>query len=171
MTSLPIKSQIGNQAEEANQLDMVQKLRSHIDDRHVFDGLCNMAVSPVGAKVREAILTVLQPAADSAGRWFVRVAGLSDNKLRRRLALVNLSLMECTLPEAREVVLQGLADSDQDIQHAAVLSAGLFNDREFLAAVDLFLDRNRFVLVGTSVHYTTFKADRRSDHAKEPQSV
>lgn len=161
MNRHPITNPIGHRCEEAKQLHMVHKLQSHVNDRNVLEGLCALAVSPVRAKVREAILMILQPVADSANQWFVRTAGLSDSTLRRRLALVNLSLMECTAPEARQVVLKGLADPDQGIQHAAALSAGLFNDREFLAAVDLFLERNRFILSIADDHHIALQASHR----------
>jgi len=171
MNRYSIMSNNGCRSEEAKQLRMVHELQPHVNNRQVLEGLCAMAVSPVRAKVREAILMILQPVAESANQWFARAARLSDNRLRRRLALVNLSLMECTVPEARQVVLQGLADPDHEIQRAAALSAGLFNDREFLAAVDLFLERNRFSIAMTDLPCTTFQTSQRSDYEKEPYNV
>ncbi len=160
MNTHHLANQLGNLSDESLQIHAVEKVKTDIHDDRVLDMLCTMAVSPVHARVRETILKVLQPVADKANQWFVRAAIQSSNKNRRQLALLNLSLLECRLPEARAVVLQGLTDPDRNIQHAAALSAGYFEDPEFLDEVVRFLERNRFIIACTGLQRTIFHASR-----------
>lgn len=150
--------QLKDSSNEATQINAVQELKSVLEKDCVLETLCRTAVGPVGAKVREAILAALQPTAEKANGWFVAAARDARHAARRRLALLNLSLMECRSAESREVILQGLKDPDEAIQHAAALCAGFFDDTQFLTEVERFLERNRFVLACAGVQRMIFRA-------------
>jgi len=161
-----VVEQLKDSTNEAVQIDAVNRLRDHLDVDYIFKVLCITSVTMISAKVREAILAALCTNADQANDWFVRAARNTNNPTSRRLALLNLSLLESRSAEARAVVLQGLKDPDPNIQHAAALCAGLFDDVAFLKEVGRFLERNRFAIACTGFQRAMFKPPSRRPSSK-----
>lgn len=153
--------QLRSDADEASQINAVAQLRSAIEDDQVFTALCDAAVETPHARVREQIIAALQLRLAEAGDRFARAAGAKNSSMRRRRALVSLSLLGCRSARTRAAAMQGLDDSDHHVQYAAALSIGLFDDARFMAAAARFLERNRFVLACAGGHRMLFKAARR----------
>ncbi len=111
----------------------------------VLDALCQNAVETKDYEFREALLDILKNNAEEVHKRFIDYAVHSPDPIQRRWALVNLSLMECGT--AREAVLSGLRDPNTEVRIAAAMNAGLYDDREVLAALEHFFATNRFACV------------------------
>jgi len=168
-------AELNDQEDEAGQLAAVEALGTMAADDQVVEALCTAAVSSAAAKVRERILDALHERPQAAARLFVRAARKENEPGRRRLALVNLSLMGCDTPDAREVALQGLQDPYPDIQYAAALSAGYFDDPPFLGALARYLEANRYAVACAGIQRQIFRqgAARQTagKHGDAPQPV
>lgn len=62
-----------------------------------------------------------------------------------KLALINLSLMECR--NAKKAVMQGLNDPHGSVRIAAAFNTGLYCDSDVVNSLELFFERNRSFLV------------------------
>ncbi len=131
-------------------------------DSRVLDSLCKNAVETKDYEFRETLLDILKNNAEEAHKRFIDYAVHSPDPIQRRWALVNLSLMECRT--AKEAVLNGLWDPDQEVRMAAAMNAGLYDDREVLAALEHFFATNRFACVRNFARLIVrqFRQNRRS---------
>jgi hypothetical protein len=66
---------------------------------------------------------------------------------KHRWALVNLALLNWGTDAVRKLVLDGLYHPGKNIQEAAALSIGLFDDPDFLRAASDFMERDRLLYV------------------------
>jgi hypothetical protein len=121
------------------------RIRQIASDSSVLSSLCKAAIETKHHDVREALIEILKNNAEEACKGFSDYAIQSPNANRRRWALVSLSLMECRT--AKEAVLHGLQDSERKVRVAAAMNAGLYDDKEVLAALEHFFTTNRFACV------------------------
>lgn len=129
------------------QLASVDKLFLHAGNRLVFNSLCATALGTRNIKVRSRIITLMKPHAERACRRFAQIAANPATTREHRLALVNLNLLKCPSARAHAVIHHGLNHPDFEIQKAAFMSTGLFDDPILLREVERFMERNRFLLV------------------------
>jgi hypothetical protein len=116
-----------------------------IRDAKVLDTLCREAIETDSHRFREALIKILKSNPDEANRRFSEIAICAKDPTHRRWALINLSLMECD--DAKEAVIQGLRDTHRSVRFAAAFNAGLYTDSDVVNALELFFERNRFLLV------------------------
>lgn len=121
---------------------MVRKLGAHIDEIDVIRTLCMVSVRTDSHKLRSSIIAMLKNRSGMANQYFSYIAIYAKRSEIRKWALVNLSLMECR--DAQIAVTQGLQDRSRDVQQAAALNIGLYQDSDFVREVERFFERNRF---------------------------
>lgn len=132
-------------SEDHLKLSAIRRLGPHINDAKVLDALCHEAIDTVSPCVRDELIRTLKGNRGEAIRRFSRSAICAKNPTHRRWALINLSLMECD--DAKEAVIQGLRDPHRSVRFAAAFNASLYYDSEVVNALELFFERNRFLLV------------------------
>lgn len=132
-------------SEDHLKINAICQLVSYIDDSKVLDALCCEAIETDSHRIREALIKTLKGNQEEANRRFSRIAICAKNPTHRRWALINLSLMECCY--AKEAVMQGLRDTHRSVRFAAAFNAGLYYDSDVVNALELFFERNRFLLV------------------------
>jgi anti-anti-sigma factor len=132
-------------SEDHLKIDAIRRLGTYINDSRVLDVLCREAVETDRRHVRDASIRTLKGNSEEANRRFSRIAICAKNPTHRRWALITLSLMECCY--AKEAVMQGLRDTHRSVRFAAAFNAGLYYDSDVVNALELFFERNRFLLV------------------------
>jgi len=132
-------------SEDHLKINAIRQLDPNINDAKVLDALCREAIETDIHRVRDALIRTLKGNQDEANRRFSQIAICAKDPTHRRWALINLSLMECQ--DAKEAVMQGLRDTHRSVRFAAAFNAGLYYDSDVVNALELFFERNRFLLV------------------------
>jgi len=145
MEKLELIKLLNEVSEDHLKVDAIRRLGLYINDAKVLDALCREAIKTDSHRVREALIKTLKGNQEEANRHFSRIAICAKNPSHRRWALINLSLMECCY--AKEAVMQGLRDTHRSVRFAAAFNAGLYYDSDVVNALELFFERNRFLLV------------------------
>ena len=145
MEKLELIKLLNEVSEDHLKVDAIRQLGPYINDAKVLDALCREAVETVSPRVRDALIRTLKGNPEEANRLFSRIANGAKNPTHRRWALINLSLMECCY--AKDAVMQGLRDTHRSVRFAAAFNAGLYYDSDVVNALELFFERNRFLLV------------------------
>ena len=149
MNKLELVKLLNEVSEDHLKVDAIRQLGLYIKDSKVLDVLCCEAVATERPRVRDALIRTLKGNPEETNRRFSRIAICAKNPTHRRWALINLSLMECCY--AKEAVMQGLRDTHRSVRFAAAFNAGLYYDSDVVNALELFFERNRFILVIDSV--------------------
>ena len=145
MDKLELIKLLNKVSEDHLKVSAIRRLGPHIDDVKVLDALCHEAIETVSPCVRDELIRTLKNNPGEAKRRFSRIAIGAKDPTQRRWALINLSLMECD--DAKEAVMQGLRDTHRSVRFAAAFNAGLYYDSDVVNALELFFERNRFLLV------------------------
>ena len=145
MDKLELMKLLNEVSEDDLKLGAIRRLGPYVDDAKVLDALCHEAIDTVSPCVRDELIRTLKGNRGEANRRFSRTAICAKNPTHRRWALINLSLMECD--DAKEAVIQGLRDTHRSVRFAAAFNAGLYYDSDVVNALELFFERNRFLLV------------------------
>ena len=145
MDKLELIKLLNEVSEDHLKVSTIRRLGLHINDAKVLDALCHEAIETVSPCVRDELIRTLKSNRGEANRRFSRIAIRAKDPTHRRWALINLSLMECD--DAKEAVIQGLRDPHRLVRFAAAFNAGLYYDSDVVNALELFFERNRFLLV------------------------
>ena len=145
MDKLELMKLLNEVSEDHLKLRAIHRLGPHINDAQVLDALCHEAIETVSPCVRDELIRTLKSNRGEANRRFSRIAIRAKDPTHRRWALINLSLMECD--DAKKAVIQGLRDPHRLVRFAAAFNAGLYYDSDVVNALELFFERNRFLLV------------------------
>lgn len=145
MDKLELIKLLNEVSEDHLKVSAIRRLGPHINDAKVLDALCHEAIETVSPCVRDELIRALKNNQSEANRRFSRIAICAKDSTHRRWALINLSLMECD--DAKEAVIQGLRDTHRLVRFAAAFNAGLYYDSDVVNALELFFERNRFLLV------------------------
>ena len=132
-------------SEDHLKINAIRQLDPNIKDADVLNALCREAIETDSHRVRDALIRTLKGNQDEANRRFSQIAIYAKDTTHRRWALINLSLMECH--DAKEAVMQGLRDTHRSVRIAAAFNAGLYDDSDVVNALELFFERDRFLLV------------------------
>ena len=145
MDKLELMKLLNEVSEDHLKINAIHRLGPHIEDAEVLDALCHEAIETVSPCVRDELIRNLKNIPGEANRHFSQIAICAKDPTHRRWALINLSLMECR--DAKEAVIQGLRDTHRSVRFAAAFNAGLYYDSDVVNALEMFFERNRFLLV------------------------
>jgi hypothetical protein len=145
MEKLELIKLLNEVSEDHLKVDAIRRLGLYINDAKVLDALCREAIKTDSHSVRDELIRTLKGNQVEANRRFSQNAICAKDPAHRRWALINLSLMECCY--AKEAVMQGLRDTHRSVRFAAAFNAGLYYDSDVVNALQLFFERNRFLLV------------------------
>ena len=125
--------QLENSGDENAQYQAIRQLQFYIDDAHVFEALCSMAVKTENRNIRTWLIHSLAPRIETARRRIAAMAMASESPIMRQRAAFLLRQLNFQL-------LQHSPDSElrnaaRDLQAAAYVSHGLYGE-EFLKEVD-----------------------------------
>ena len=145
MDKRDLLSLLNKVSEDHWKINAIRQLGPYIKDAEVQDALCRGAIETASHHVRDALIQTLKGNPDEANRRFSQIALSAKDPTHRRWALINLSLMECR--DAKEAIMQGLRDTHRSVRIAAAFNTGLYDDRDVVNALEMFFERNRFMLV------------------------
>ena len=137
-------NQLMGPTDNRTKMKIARRLRAFTGDSQVMDVLCTTAVYTDHHELRDVLLDVLK--ADPAGACvrFSDYARWAQDPVARAHALMNLGLMGCR--GAKDAVINGLYDPDAAVRKAAAMSAGLYDDRSVLLALEHYFESSRFDL-------------------------
>ncbi len=145
MDKLDLMNLLNEVSEDHLKINAIHRLGPHIKDAKVLDALCHEAIETVSPCVRDELIRTLKNNRARRTDDFSRIAICAKDPTHRRWALINLSLMECD--DAKEAVIQGLRDTHRSVRFAAAFNTGLYYDSDVVNALEMFFERNRFLLV------------------------
>ena len=116
--------QLENSGDENAQYQAIRQLQFYIDDAHVFEALCSMAVKTENRNIRTWLIHSLAPRIETARRRIAAMAMASESPIMRQRAAFLLRQLNFQL-------LQHSPDSElrnaaRDLQAAAYVSHGLY---------------------------------------------
>ena len=141
--------------DEGAQLDAINKLSPYVGDSLVLEALCEAALTALNPMARNKIIVALKPQSEQACRRFSQMAGRTTCRKTRHRALMTLRLFNCRTMEA--ALRNGMRHSRIEVQNEAALSRRLFEDPDFLMAIDRVMAHNRFFFSKESVRTTASK--------------
>lgn len=115
--------------------------------------VCKVAIETFETKVRQAAIDLLRLKAEEEAANIFSMFAQKGNDRQRRWAFMNLALIQCR--SKMEIVLKGLVDPVNSVQRAAAMNVGLYQDQDFLKAIESYFEHNLHAFFHESIFRVT----------------
>jgi hypothetical protein len=140
----PYFEELNGPSKTKNKIQIIHFLAPLVKDPKVMDVFCDAAISTTDHHLRTVVIDTLKENPAGASSRFSHTALHSNDPVKRKWALVNLSLMGCN--DAPDAVINGLNDAHASVRKAAAMSTGLYQDKVVNNAFERYFEMNRFGL-------------------------